>query len=82
MELTEEQKNYIKSIRFWQSSQYNLCSQLNINIDNSEKMIKNHNECLKNSKDQLKHEMEFTKKGMNSYFIWCDENGIDPYIKI
>lgn len=82
MELTEEQINYIKTIRFWQKSQDNLCSQLNINIDNSEKMIFNHTECLNNSKAQLEHEIEFTKNGMKTFFIWCDENGIDPYVKL
>lgn len=82
MELTEEQKNYIKSTRNWQTNQDLLIQAHNLTIHNSSEMIRIHKSTLEVAKEAVDYEIEFTKKNMKIFHDWCDENGIDSEIKL
>ena len=57
---------YKKAFNTWVESQKNTIEQVEINIANSENMIRVHKEALKISKKALKHEKELLEAALNN----------------
>lgn len=74
--LTKEQKDYIKSMRNWQSRQDLVIQELKNNLSNSKKIIFLQTEFSKLYKEQINHEIHFTKNAMNEFYKWLEQNNI------
>lgn len=80
--LTEENKDYIKSFRLWIKSQELNLEEVENEYHHSLKRLELERKQAELFKKRIDNNIAYKKSCVNAYEDWCNQNGIDPNIEL
>lgn len=81
-QLTEEQKDYIRSFRLWLESQKLNLEEVENELNHSLKRLELERKQADLFKLRIENNVKYTESCYESYVEWCKDNNIDPDIQL